>query len=1201
MLSKAKILLVDDHPTNLKMLSSALSQDYSLHIATSGYQALKLAESLQPDLILLDVMMPGIDGLETLQRLRSEAWGKHLAVVLLTADDRAETQISGLKLGADDFISKPFVLPILQARVRNLIEKQLVKRALTRLNHDLVNLVGSEYYQAACHYINDLLRTDIAFVGRYEPKTHSVEVITGWADGQPLLPFRYALKGSPCEQVLEHGVKVYPDDIQKMFPEDKLLVEMNLNAYVGSPLFSKDGRLLGIIVASGHQPLAKDITRLAGALLEIFVEPIASEIMRNEALFRLEHQLDFEKVALQTANALASASFEESFDLAVSHALEALGRLLVAERCYLFQFTDDGLYMSNTHEWCSSGVESQRQRIQQLEMSALPWFQQQLFEHNQIMIARVVDLPEQAVLEKTEFELQGIQSLACVGMHGREGKLIGFIGLDSVSKEKVWDTNQLMMLKTLASVLGSVIERKRAEATLFRQTEYRRLLQKLATAFINVSLTEIETEIKNALSEIGKFFAVDRVYVFDYDFVAKQASNSFEWCEVGVEPQIQHLQNLHMDLFEDWVEVHTRGESLIIDDLSSIANPVVRQTLMAQNIQSLIAVPLLLADQCLGFVGIDIVAPSQRKVGALEQELLVLFADLMVNVKQREKTESYLNQAASVFEHANEGIMITDHQGLIEDVNSAFVEITGYSRAEAIGKNPRFLKSDKHSKAFYEELWSCLVNTGHWRGEIWNRRKNGEVFPEILTLSRIKDDQGRVLRYVGLFSDISMQKAHQSQLEYIAHYDSLTGLPNRVLLADRLKQAMAHAARREMMVGAVYLDLDGFKDINDRFGHDVGDQLLIQLSDRMKHVLREIDTLARIGGDEFVALLVDIPDQDLCIPLLNRLLKAASEPVEYQGQYLRVSASIGVSFFPQFDSIDADQLLRQADQAMYQAKLSGKNRFHLFDAEEDKSQRDYHEMVDRIARAITLNEFELYYQPKVNMRLSKVIGVEALIRWNDPTEGFRSPVDFLPFLMNHPLMVVLGDWVMSQAMMQIEAWRAQGIELPISVNVDAVQLAQDDFVDKVKQKLAQHPSLKPGDLELEIIETSALHDIAGMTHIIKQLTEVGVTFSLDDFGIGYSSLSYLKRLPVQTLKIDQSFVRDMLVDADDLAILKGVIGLSEAFQRVVIAEGVETAEHGEFLMALGCDIAQGYAIARPMPEGELLAWLKRWNNREGAL
>ena len=405
---------------------------------------------------------------------------------------------------------------------------------------------------------------------------------------------------------------------------------------------------------------------------------------------------------------------------------------------------------------------------------------------------------------------------------------------------------------------------------------------------------------------------------------------------------------------------------------------------------------------------------------------------------------------------------------------------------------------------------------------------------------------------------------------------------------------MIQALRRNERLAVVYLDLDGFKGINDNYGHATGDQLLMILADRMKQTIRDEDTLARLGGDEFVAVLVDLNDATPCAPILKRLLDSASEPVVIENNVLQISASLGVTFYPQDREIDADQLLRQADQAMYQAKLAGKNRYDLFDAQQDSSMRSYHENLEQIRRALSQQEFRLHYQPKVNLRTGEVIGVEALIRWQHPQKGFLPPADFLPAIEEHQLAIDVGEWVIETALTQIEQWQLIGLDLPVSVNICAKHLQQDNFVERLSTILAAHPRVAPSKLELEILETSALEDILYVSKVIEKCSSFGVGFALDDFGTGYSSLTYLKRLPVAQIKIDQSFVFDMLENPDDLAILVGVIGLARAFNRSIIAEGVETAEHGKSLLKLGCELAQGYGISRPMPGNKIPEWVKAW-------
>ena len=574
----------------------------------------------------------------------------------------------------------------------------------------------------------------------------------------------------------------------------------------------------------------------------------------------------------------------------------------------------------------------------------------------------------------------------------------------------------------------------------------------------------------------------------------------------------------------------------------------------------------------------------------------VLWHGYIRNVTQRKKTEENLRLAANVFTHAREGIIITDPGGVIVDVNPAFSAITGYQREEVLGQNPSILKSGRQDQAVYSSMWQDLLAKGHWDGEIWNRRKDGREYAELMTISSVYDESGEVQNYIAVFSDITALKNHQADLERMAHYDSLTGLPNRLLLADRLRQAMVHTQRRGTRLAVCFLDLDGFKAVNDQHGHAVGDEFLAALASRMSEVLREGDTLARPGGDEFVAVLADLADIESSVPILNRLIEVAAKPVMLDQLKVQVTASVGVTFYPQDDGIDADHLLRQADQAMYQAKQAGKHRYYIFDAEQDRSVRSRHESLQRLRQALTNREFVLYYQPKVNMRTGQIVGAEALIRWAHPERGILPPVAFLPVIEGDAFSIELGEWVIDSALAQIEAWHRLGYQIPVSANVGAMQLQHPEFAARLRRLLGSHPGVRPADLSLEVLETSALEDFASVANTMRACQDMGVGFALDDFGTGYSSLSYLKGVPAKLLKIDRSFVRDMLDDPDDLAILEGVVGLARAFSREVIAEGVESTLHGEMLLWLGCELAQGYAIARPMPAEDFPAWADTWTS-----
>ena len=565
------------------------------------------------------------------------------------------------------------------------------------------------------------------------------------------------------------------------------------------------------------------------------------------------------------------------------------------------------------------------------------------------------------------------------------------------------------------------------------------------------------------------------------------------------------------------------------------------------------------------------------------------------DITEKKALEEKLQLAASVFTSTLEGIMILSSDGTILDVNKAFSRITGYEHDDILGENMRLLNAGLQDNNFYDNLWYNLNTKGHWYGEVWNRRKNGEVYAVMQSINTVSDNnQTSPRKYVSLLSDITMIKEHEHELEHIAHYDALTSLPNRLLLADRLNQAMAQTRRRCEQLAVIYIDLDGFKSVNDNYGHETGDQVLISTAQRMKQALRDGDTLARIGGDEFVALLLDIGTVEASIPILNRILMGVSQPVHLKQNNLQVSASLGVTFYSSTDAINADQLLQQADLAMYQAKLEGKNSYHFFDVIDDGHICGYHESLERIRQALAAHEFVLYYQPKVNMQTAAIIGAEALIRWQHPDQGLLSANVFMPTIEDNSLSIELGEWVIDTVLAQMEFWTAAGLTLPVSININARQLQHTGFIDSLRTLFAAHPTVNPGSLELEVLETSAMEDLSKVSKVLEISREMGFNFSLDNFGTGYSSLTYLKRLPVTTLKIDQSFVRDIITDSNDQAIVKGLVGLAPAFDLKVIAVGVETIEHGTLLMQLGCDLGQGYGIAHPMPANELPDWCSTW-------
>ena len=555
-----------------------------------------------------------------------------------------------------------------------------------------------------------------------------------------------------------------------------------------------------------------------------------------------------------------------------------------------------------------------------------------------------------------------------------------------------------------------------------------------------------------------------------------------------------------------------------------------------------------------------------------------------------------------LLECSHDGIVIADADLRIVECNRVFLETVGLP-PEPVAGQPlvEILLSGPTDNAL-DTLLDGLIDNGRWQGEVQARDRQGRSLPLAINALRIEAVDGPI--HVLALSDLNRLRDAEKRLRQLAHFDHLTELPNRVLLIDRLEQAIAQARRSNLLVAVIFMDIDHFKAVNDRHGHAVGDRLLRQISLRMRHILRASDTVARmadeqqrpgdtvarVGGDEFVVIASALPNMDILETIVNRILVLAAKACEIDGREIQVSASLGVTVFP-FDSADAETLIRHADQAMYQAKQNGRGCYHLFDAEQDQQAHTRRQLLERLRQALREGEFLLHYQPKVNLRNGRVIGVEALLRWRHPERGMVAPGEFLPHVEHDDLIVELGEWVTGEALRQMDAWRRQGLDLGISVNIAARQLLRPDFVDFMRARLAGHPDLAPGRLELEILESSAIENTGRVRPVIQACEAMGIRFALDDFGTGYASLTYLKEIPAEVLKIDQSFIRHVLDNPDDLALVEGIIGLASAFRRTVVAEGVETAEQGVLLMRLGCDLAQGYGIARPMPADDIPGWV----------
>ncbi|MGR9116373.1 MAG: EAL domain-containing protein [Gammaproteobacteria bacterium] len=582
------------------------------------------------------------------------------------------------------------------------------------------------------------------------------------------------------------------------------------------------------------------------------------------------------------------------------------------------------------------------------------------------------------------------------------------------------------------------------------------------------------------------------------------------------------------------------------------------------------------------------------------QQNVYRFAGIAQDITEQKQSEERLHQSAVVFESTNDGIIITDHANRIQAVNQAFTIITGYAQEEVIGRNPRFLQSGRHSRDYYEVIWHSIVDTGSWQGEIWNRRKNGEVYPEWLTINTILDPEGTVINYVAVFSDISRIKTSELKLEKLSHYDPLTQLPNRSLLMNRLEHALEQSKRHQFKGGVLFLDLDRFKNVNDSFGHPIGDELLIDISGRLLQRLRADDTLARLGGDEFIILLEKITNPQSISLVAKDLLACLKEPfILTNGREVYISASIGITVFPD-DGMTTAQLIQNADTATFKAKENGRNTYHFYTQELTQLAHLRLSMESQLRRGLERDEFVLYYQPLVDMVSHRIVGCEALIRWRPEGKTLVSPADFIPLAEETGLMIPMGAWVLRKACQQAMQWFQDGMKpITLAVNLSSIQFRQADLIDMVRDILHES-NFPPEYLELEITETALMDKSDEAEATLVELKKLGVKLSIDDFGTGYSSLAYLKRFPIDKLKIDRTFISDIPQDHNDAVIAKTIIDMSHNLGLKVLGEGVETDDQLGFLSIELCDYYQGYFFSPPVPAEEFFDLCLQTNQPEPA-
>jgi diguanylate cyclase (GGDEF)-like protein/PAS domain S-box-containing protein len=896
----------------------------------------------------------------------------------------------------------------------------------------------------------------------------------------------------------------------------------------------------------GIEGLLKALTAIVSLGTAVALWPLLPRLVAlpsptqwEEAVAHLRRRLRIEGLVAQISTLFVHAEAAEIAE-AITEALALAGKELEMDQGDLLLVADRQGTGVSGGRWCADPLVY---LDLDLAGSALPWLTDRIQRCLPLQILHTKTLPDAAAAERAVLTQAGIGTLILLGMRYRGRPLGSLIFLARNPQVRMGEEAQ-HLLRMVAAAFTHTLVRQKAETTLWAERQGLREAQRIA-----------------------------RLGSFEWEPRADRLTGS---------PEFYRILRLPRLVPESQEGIATLLGTLHPDD-RAVGERLLRDPGPAGKMDLRILAGIGAGAERICEVQVEALAADdygpERVRGTLR------------DVTEERAAQARLRQGAVVFEHSAEAILITDPDSRILAVNSAFTQITGYTEAEALGQTPRILKSGRHDPAFYQQLWTSLKTQGTWSGEIWDRRKSGEIYPKWLTISAVHDEAGAILQYVALFMDISAIKRSEEQLQFLAHHDALTSLPNRLLFGARLEHAIARAERGNKQLAVLFVDLDRFKDINDNQGHAVGDDLLKEVAQRLQGAVRKEDTVARLGGDEFIVIVEELAQGEDAGAVAEKIRTLLGAPYHIADQELFVSASIGISLYPA-DGQDPGSLVKNADVAMYRAKEDGRNTIHYYTAEIASPVRERAHIEQRLRRALEMGTLRLHYQPQISLAGGAVVAFEALLRWHDEELGAVSPAQFIPLAEDCGLVVQIGEWVLREACRQAVAWSQAGtFHGRVAVNLSGHHLQRPALVETLRAAL-EETGLTPARLEIEITEGAIMRQGRESAATLAGLRALGVGLSIDDFGTGYSSLSYLKRLPVDRIKIDRSFVRDIHLDLQDQTITRTVIALGHSLGLEVVAEGVESREQLEFLRAEGCDLVQGFFYSPALPPEGIHALLQ---------